>query len=55
MPIEKFNACREDKITASSSSSDAEDHESLSADKKQELEAITLTCDAGLSSVMLQF
>ena len=54
MPIEKSNARHEDKITASSSSSDANDHESLGANKKQELEAHASTHDAGLSSAMLQ-
>jgi len=34
MPMEKSNARREDKIAANSSSSDADDHESLGANEK---------------------
>jgi len=39
MPRRKFIAHCEDKITASSSSSDVDDHESLDANQEQTLKA----------------
>jgi hypothetical protein len=51
MSRRKSIACRENKIAASSSSSDADDHESLGADQEQ---AHAFTYDVGSSSAMPQ-
>jgi hypothetical protein len=50
----KFIARHNDKITASSSSNDATDHESLGADQEQTPKSHALTHDSGSSNVMLQ-
>jgi hypothetical protein len=44
----------EDRIAASSSSSDADNHESLGTEQEQSLEAHISTHDEGLSSAMPQ-
>jgi hypothetical protein len=51
MSRKKFIAGRENKIAASSSSNDADDHESLGADQEQ---AQAFTYDVGSSSTMSQ-
>ena len=50
----KSIACRKDMIAVGSSSSNANDHESLGADQEHSFEAHALTHDAGLSSAMPQ-
>jgi hypothetical protein len=54
MSREKSIAYREDKITASSSSNDTDNHESLDTNQKQVPEAQISTHDADLSSAMPQ-
>ena len=54
MPREKSIACREDKITTSSSSSDVDDHKSLDADQDYAHKAKPSTHDTRLLSVMSQ-
>ena len=53
-PKGKFIACREDRITDSSSSNNVDDYKSLGADQEQTLEAQALTYDVRLSSAMSQ-
>jgi hypothetical protein len=50
----KSIARHEDKITASSSSNDTDDHKSLGADQEQTPKLQALTHDSGSSSVMTQ-
>jgi len=54
MPRGKSIARLKDKITVSSSRSDADDHESLGADQEQAPEAQTFNYDASSSSAMPQ-
>ena len=49
IPREKFIACREDKITLSSSCKDTGDHASLGANQEQAHKAQAFSYDAGLS------
>jgi hypothetical protein len=54
MPREKSIARREDRIAASSSSSDADDHKSVGTDQEQVPEAQASSYDASSSNVMVQ-
>jgi len=54
MSRRKSIACRENKIAASSSSSDADNHKSLGADQEQAPKAHAFTYDVGSSSAMPQ-
>jgi len=54
MPRKKFIARREDKLTTSSSISNAEDHESLGVNQEHPPEAQASTQDASLLGGMQQ-